>query len=50
MLGFAENAQPQPGAPLWSFTIYNSPDGTDKVLEVNAGTVAKDGIKIRRYG
>ena len=46
VLGFAQNAVPQPGVPLWSLTIYNSPDGTDKVLEVNAGTVAKDGIKV----
>jgi hypothetical protein len=44
--GFAENAEPQPGTPLWKLTIYTSPDGVDKVLEVNAGTVAKDGIKI----
>lgn len=44
VLGFAENAEPQPGVPLWSLRIYNSPDGTDKVLEVNAGTVAKDNI------
>ena len=46
VLGFAQNAAPQPGVPLWSLTIYNSPDGTDKVLEVKAGTVAKDGIQI----
>lgn len=46
VLGFAQNAEPQPGAPPWGLTIYTSPDGTDKVLEVNAGTVAKDGIKI----
>jgi uncharacterized membrane protein (UPF0127 family) len=46
VLGFAQNAAPQPGVPLWSLTIYNSPDGTNNVLEVNAGTVAKDGIKV----
>ncbi len=46
VLGFAENAVPQPGAALWSLTIYHSPDGTDKVLEVNAGIVAKYGIKV----
>ena len=44
--GFAQNAQPQPGAPLWSLKIFTSPDYVDKVLEVNAGTVAKDGIKV----
>lgn len=46
VLGFAENALPQPGAPLWSLRIYSSPGGVDTVLEVNAGTVAKDGIKV----
>ncbi len=46
VLGFEENAPaPASGTPLWKLPIYNSPDGTDQVLEVNAGTVAKDGIK-----
>ena len=44
--GFAENAPPQPGAQLWELTIYTSPKGVDRVLEVNAGTVAKDGINV----
>lgn len=43
VLGFVENAAPQ---PVWGLKIYYSPDGTDKVLEVNAGTVARDGIKV----
>ena len=46
VLGFAENAAPQPGVPLWKLAVYDSPDGTDKVLEVNAGTVARDGIRV----
>jgi uncharacterized membrane protein (UPF0127 family) len=46
VVGFAEDAKPQPGASLWDLTIYTSPDGVDKVLEVNAGMVAGDGIKI----
>lgn len=46
VLGFAQNAVPQPGVPLWSLAIYDSPDGTNQVLEVNAGTVAKDNIQI----
>lgn len=46
VLGFAQNAEPQPGAALWNLKVYSSPDGTDKVLEVNAGTVAKDNIHI----
>ena len=46
VLGFAQNAEPQPGTPLWGLKIYTSPDGVDAVLEVPAGTVMKDGIKI----
>lgn len=46
VLGFAQGAAPQPGVPLWSLAIYTSPEGTDKVLEVNAGTVVKDDIHI----
>ena len=46
VMGFAQNAPAEPGVPLWKLTIYNSPDGTDKVLEVNAGTVERDNIKI----
>ncbi|HEX4104040.1 MAG TPA: DUF192 domain-containing protein [Candidatus Paceibacterota bacterium] len=46
VVGFAQDAVPQPGAALWNLTIYSSPDGTDKVLEVNAGTVAKYDIKV----
>lgn len=46
VVGFAENVAPEPGAPLWSLKIYDSPDNTNKVLEVNAGTVAKDHIKV----
>ena len=46
VVGFAQDAEPQPGAQLWNLKIYSSPDGTDKVLEVNAGTVAKDNIKV----
>jgi len=44
--GFVENAEPQPGVALWNLKIYSSPDGVDKVLEVVAGTVAKDNIKV----
>ena len=46
VLGFAENAAPQPGVPLLSLKVYPSPDSVDTVLEVNAETVANDGIKI----
>ena len=43
--GVAHNAIPQPGDPLWRLTIYSSPSGTDKVLEVNAGIAAQYGIQ-----
>lgn len=43
--GFSENAAPEPGASLWKLKIYYPPEAVDKVLEVNAGTVVKDGIK-----
>ena len=46
ILGFAENAVPEPGTPLWGLKIYSSPDGVDTVLEVNTGIVAKYGIKV----
>ena len=46
VVGFAENAQPQPGAALWNLKVYYPPKAIDKVLEVNAGTVQKDGIKV----
>lgn len=46
VLGFAENVPaPAPGTPTWSLPTYSSPAGVDKVLEVNAGSVAKYGIK-----
>ena len=47
VLGFAENAEPQPGTPMWGLKLYHSPDGVDTVLEVPDGTVEKDGIKVR---
>jgi uncharacterized membrane protein (UPF0127 family) len=45
VLGFAQNAPiPTPGMQLWELPIYTSPDGVDTVLEVAAGTVAKNNI------
>jgi len=46
VLGFAQNAAPQPGTWLSQLTIYSSHAGTDRVLEVPAGTVAKDNILV----
>ena len=46
VLGFTQNAAPQPGAQPWQLKIYSSPKGTDTVLEVPAGTVASDDIRV----
>jgi uncharacterized membrane protein (UPF0127 family) len=46
VVGFAQNAEPEPGVALWSLKIYTSPDDTDKVLEVNAGMVAQYNIQV----
>lgn len=47
VVGFAQDAPPPaPGIQLWQLPIFSSPDNTDKVLEVNAGTVAKYNIKV----
>ena len=46
VVGFAQDAKPEPGVPLWGLTIYTSPDGVDRVLEVNTGMVVKDNINV----
>jgi uncharacterized membrane protein (UPF0127 family) len=47
VVGFAQNVPaPAPGTQLWQLAIYSSPSNTDKVLEVNAGTVAQYNIKV----
>jgi uncharacterized protein len=47
VVGFAENAPaPAPNIKLWQLPIYTSPPGVDTVLEVPAGTVAKDNIQV----
>ncbi len=46
VVSFSENAVPEPGKPMWSLKIYYPSEPVDKVLEVNAGTVQKDGIKV----
>ena len=44
--GFAQNVPaPAPGTRSGNLPVYTSPPNTDKVLEVNAGTVAKYNIK-----
>jgi uncharacterized membrane protein (UPF0127 family) len=47
VLGFAQNVPaPASGTATWNLPIYSSPDGVNKVLEVNAGSVAKYNIKV----
>jgi uncharacterized membrane protein (UPF0127 family) len=47
VVGFAQNAPaPAAGTQIWQLPIYSSPSDTDKVLEVNAGTVAKYNIRV----
>ncbi len=46
VVGFAENAQPEPGKALWSLKIYYPPEEIDIVLEVVAGMVKKYGLKV----
>jgi hypothetical protein len=45
VVGFAENAQPEPGVMMFNLKRYSSPEPVDKVLEVVAGTVARLGVK-----
>ncbi len=47
VVGFTQNIPaPPPGTALWNLPVYSSPGNTDKVLEVNAGTVAKYNIRV----
>lgn len=45
VVGFTENVQPELEKSVFGLTIYHSPEAVDKVLELNAGAVAKYGIK-----
>lgn len=45
IVGFEENVQPEPEKTVFGLTVYYSPEAVDRVLEVNAGTVARNGIK-----
>lgn len=44
--GFVKNASPQPGKTIFTLPLYFPPGLVDRVLEVPAGTVAQDGIKV----
>jgi len=47
VIGFSQNVPaPAPGTALWNLPVYISPGDADKVLEVNAGTVAKYNIRV----
>ncbi len=46
VVGFAENAQPEPGVMMLNLKRYSSPEPVDKVLEVVAGTVSRLGVKV----
>jgi uncharacterized membrane protein (UPF0127 family) len=47
VIGATQNVPPPPpGTQLWQLQLYSSPPDTDTVLEVNAGTVARDNIQI----
>jgi len=46
IVGFQENAQPEPTKTIFGLTTYYPPEEGDKVLELNSGTVAKYGLKV----
>lgn len=46
IVGFAENLQPEPEKTVFGLTTYYPPEAVDRVLEVNAGTVARSGFKV----
>ena len=46
IVGFAENVKPEPEKSIFGLTVYYSPEAVDRVLEVKAGTVAKNGFKV----
>jgi hypothetical protein len=52
IVGFRENAEPEPGKSVSGLEIYYPPEPVDKVLEINAGLAGKynfhvgDAIKI----
>jgi len=45
VIGFSENLQPQPGKSIFSLPVYYPPGAVDRVLEINAGAVAKYGLR-----
>jgi len=45
VVGTTENMEPEPTKSIFTLTVYSSPEPADRVLEVNAGTVATYGIR-----
>ncbi len=45
VIGFSENLQPEPNKSIFSLPVYYPPGAVDRVLEINAGTVAKYGLQ-----
>ncbi len=46
VIGFSENAAPEPGKNILNLTAYYPPGNIDRVLEVSAGTVQKYGFTV----
>ena len=46
VVGFVENAVPEPEKAVWNLKVYYPPEPVDHVFEVNAGDVKKYGIKV----
>lgn len=44
--GLEKNVKPEPDKNLFNLTNYISPEGVDKVLEINAGLADKFGFKV----
>ncbi len=45
VIGFSENLQPEPNKSIFSLPVYYPPGAVDRVLEINAGAVAKYGLQ-----
>lgn len=46
IVGFAENVQPEPGKSVFGLITYYPPEPVDKVLEIQAGAVAREGFRV----
>ena len=46
IVGFEENVKSEPKKTIFGLTVYYSPEAVDRVLEVNAGTVARNGLRV----